>query len=91
MSIMEKVSLEEKFARIPDPFNPRIVGELNGQEIKLVRVRGAFVWHKHEQEDEMFLVISGRFRMEFRDRSVELSPNEFINCTAGDRTPAGGG
>ena len=75
---MEKVSLEEKFSMIPDHFNPRIAGELNGQEIKLVKAKGTFVWHKHENEDEMFLVIKGRFRMEFRDHSVELSPNDFI-------------
>jgi len=55
-----------------------VVGELNGQQVKLVRLQGAFVWHHHEQEDELFLVVRGSFRMEFRDRSVELLAGEFL-------------
>ncbi len=63
---------------IGDHWNPRIVGELNGQHVKLVKFRGEFVWHDHANEDEMFLVVKGAFRMEFRDRSVELTAGEFL-------------
>ncbi len=75
---MEKVSLAEKFARFSEHWRPRVAGELNGQEVKLVKFQGEFVWHAHESEDELFLVWRGRFRMEFRDRSVELGPGEFL-------------
>ncbi len=61
-----------------DHWNPRLVGELNGQHIKLVRFQGEFVWHKHDLEDELFLVIKGRFRMEYRDRHVWLEEGEFL-------------
>ncbi len=54
------------------------MGELNGQEVRLVKFKGEFVWHHHDHEDEMFLVVNGRFRMEFRDRQVLLEPGEFI-------------
>ena len=73
---MEKVNLAEKFALITEHWRPKVVGELNGQEVKLVKCRGAFVWHHHEREDELFLVIRGRFRVEFCDRAVELGPGE---------------
>lgn len=75
---MEKVSIAEKLALFDDHWNPRIVGELNGQEVKLVKFNGAFVWHLHEDEDELFYVIKGKFNMEFRDRTVEIRENEFI-------------
>ena len=75
---MEKVILAEKLALFTDHWNPRIVGELNGQEIKLVKFLGEFVWHHHDHEDEMFLVVKGRFRMEFPDRHVWLEAGEFI-------------
>ena len=75
---MNKVNLAETFARFSDQFSPKIVGELNGQQVKLVRFQGEFVWHHHEAEDEMFLVIDGRFRMEFRDRHVWLEKGEFL-------------
>ena len=75
---MEKVVLAEKFARIHDHFNPRIAGELNGQQVKLVKFRGEFVWHYHEKEDEMFYVVNGSFDMHFRDRIITLNPGEFI-------------
>lgn len=75
---MNKVNLAEKFARFADHWHPRIVGELNGQQVKLVKFRGEFVWHHHAAEDEFFLVVRGSFRMEFRDRSVELGPGEFL-------------
>jgi len=75
---MEKVNLAEKFALIHDHWNPRVAGELNGQQVKLVKFQGAFAWHHHEREDELFLVVKGRFRMEFRDRSVLLDEGEFL-------------
>ena len=74
----EKVNIAEKFSLFHDHWNPRIVGELNGQHIKLVKLQGEFVWHKHDMEDELFLVISGILNMEFRDKTVEIRPNEFI-------------
>lgn len=73
---MEKVSLSERFSRIDDHWRPRIVAELNGQEVKLVKVLGEFTWHHHEHEDELFLVHSGTLRIEFRDRTVTLGPGE---------------
>lgn len=75
---MEKVSLAEKFAAFADHWSPKIVAELNGQHVKVVKFVGEFVWHHHDVEDEMFLVHRGRFRMEFRDRTVELGPGDFI-------------
>ena len=75
---MDKVNITEKLALFKDHWNPRIVGELNGQYVKLVKFQGAFVWHKHEHEDELFLVLKGEFKMELRDRSVEIKENEFI-------------
>ena len=74
----EKVNISEKFSQFSDHWNPRIVGDLNGQHVKLVKVLGEFVWHKHDEEDEMFLVTKGILKMEFRDKTVELNPNEFI-------------
>jgi mannose-6-phosphate isomerase-like protein (cupin superfamily) len=75
---MEKVNLGEKLALFTDYWNPRIVGELNGQHVKLVKFQGEFVWHDHAQEDEFFLVLHGSFRMDFRDKSVELNTGDFI-------------
>jgi mannose-6-phosphate isomerase-like protein (cupin superfamily) len=75
---MTPVNLAAKFAQFADPWNPRIVGELNGQHVKLVRLAGAFTWHAHEAEDELFLVVAGAFRMEFRDHTVDLSAGEFL-------------
>jgi mannose-6-phosphate isomerase-like protein (cupin superfamily) len=75
---MDKVNLAEKLALIHGHWRPKVVGELNGQEVKLVKFRGEFVWHHHEQEDELFLAIRGRFRVEFRDRVVELEPGELV-------------
>jgi len=75
---MEKVSLREKLASFSDPWHPRIVAELNGQHVKVVKLRGAFTWHHHEREDELFLVVRGSFRMEFRDRTVDLREGEFV-------------
>jgi mannose-6-phosphate isomerase-like protein (cupin superfamily) len=75
---MEKVNIREKLALFSDHWNPRVVGELNGQHVKLVKFQGEFVWHDHASEDELFLVVRGSFRMEFRDRSVTLKEGEFI-------------
>src|SRR5512143_443616 len=75
---IEKVNLAEKLALIHDHWKPRIAAELNGQQVKLVKFAGPFVWHQHENEDEMFLVVRGTFRMEFRERVVELREGEFI-------------
>lgn len=75
---MKKVSLAEKFALITEHWRPKVVGELNGQEVKLVKFQGAFPWHHHEREDEMFMAIKGSFRIEFRDKTVELNEGEFV-------------
>lgn len=74
----DKINLAEKFARFSDHWSPKIVAELNGQHVKLVKLQGEFVWHHHEHEDELFLVVRGQFRMEFRDRTVELREGEMI-------------
>lgn len=75
---MEKINLAEKLASIQDHWNPRVVAELNGQQVKLVKLQGTFVWHHHEAEDELFLVVNGRLRMDFRNREVWLEPGEMI-------------
>jgi mannose-6-phosphate isomerase-like protein (cupin superfamily) len=75
---MEKVNLAEKLAQFHEHWRPKVVGDLNGQEVKLVKFKGAFVWHHHEAEDEFFLVVRGRFRVEFHDRAVELGEGEFL-------------
>jgi len=75
---MDKVNLADKLARIRDQWQPRIVGELNGQQVKLVKFAGPFLWHHHDAEDELFYVVRGRFRMEFRDRAVWVEQGEFI-------------
>lgn len=64
---MQKVNLKQKLSMIDDHWNPRIAGELNGQYLKLVKFQGPFTWHHHDTEDEMFLVVKGRFRMDYRD------------------------
>jgi len=75
---MEKVNLADKLTLFTDHWKPKIVGELNGQQVKLVKFQGPFVWHHHENEDELFFVAKGRFRMEFRDRHVWLEEGEFL-------------
>jgi len=70
---MNKISISEKFALVKNPYDPHIVGELNGQHVKLAKFTGAFPWHHHESEDEMFLVVKGRFRMDFREKSDDSS------------------
>jgi mannose-6-phosphate isomerase-like protein (cupin superfamily) len=78
MDKMEKVNLAEKLALFTDYYNPRIVGELNNQQVKLVKLKGEFVWHKHDVEDELFLVIKGKLKMELRDKAIEINEGEFI-------------
>lgn len=75
---MNKVDLSEAFSRIHDHWKPRIAGELNGQQVKLVKFQGPFVWHHHDHEDELFLVVRGRFRMELEGAAIELGPGEFL-------------
>lgn len=75
---MDKVSLSDKFARFSEHWRPKVVAALNGQEVKLVKVKGEFPWHHHEAADEMFLVWRGRFRVEFRDHIVDMGPGEFV-------------
>ena len=75
---MHKINLLEKFALFAEHWSPKIVGELNGQQVKLVKFEGAFVWHKHDHEDELFLVVKGSFRMELRDQTIELKEGEFL-------------
>ncbi len=75
---MEKVNLQQKLALFSDHWSPKIVGELNGQHVKLAKFKGEFVWHKHENEDELFFVIKGSFKMEYRDKTVVVNENEFL-------------
>ena len=75
---MDKVNIREKLALFNEHWRPKIVGELNGQEVKLVKFQGSFVWHHHAEADELFLVIKGRFRMELKDRDVWVEEGEFI-------------
>ena len=75
---MDRVNLAEKFSQIAEHWSPKIVGELNGQHVKLAKFQGPFHWHHHESEDELFLVVKGSFRMDFRGRSVTLHEGEFL-------------
>lgn len=75
---MHKINLSDKLALFAKHWSPKIVGELNGQHVKLVKFKGEFVWHKHDAEDEMFLVVKGSFRMEYRDKTVVLNEGEFL-------------
>ena len=75
---VDKVNLAEKLGQFSEHWQPKIVGELNGQHVKLVKFQGPFVWHHHDDEDEMFLVLKGGFVMEFRDRTVALKEGEFL-------------
>lgn len=75
---IEKVNLKEKLSLFGDHFNPRIAGELNGQQVKLVKFKGEFIWHHHDNEDELFLVLKGSFDMHMRDKIVTVNEGEFI-------------
>ena len=74
----EKVVLEEAFGRFAERWSPKIIGEVNDTVVKVAKLEGEFVWHQHEAEDELFLVVKGRLRMRFRDRDVVLGPGELI-------------
>jgi len=75
---MDKVNLADKLALFDEYWSPKVVGELNGQMVKLVKLNGEFVWHKHDQEDELFLVLKGRLKIRLRDRDVDLDEGEFF-------------
>lgn len=75
---MEKVNVTEKLSTFNDYFNPRIAGELNGQQVKLVKFKGEFVWHHHDNEDELFYVFKGSFDMHLRDKIITVNEGEFL-------------
>lgn len=75
---MKVINLEDKLSSFSDHWNPRVIAELNGQQVKLVKFQGPFTWHHHENEDELFMVVKGRFRMEFRDHTVWIEQGELI-------------
>lgn len=75
---MNKVNLAEKFSLFSEYWSPKIVGELNGQHVKLAKFKGEFVWHKHDHEDEMFFIVDGTLKIEFRDKTVTLHKDEFL-------------
>jgi mannose-6-phosphate isomerase-like protein (cupin superfamily) len=76
--MIDKINIREKLTRFTSRWDPKIVAELNGQHVKLVKFEGPFIWHRHENEDELFLVVEGEFVMDFRDRSVPLRAGELI-------------
>lgn len=75
---METINIAEKLSLFRDHWNPRIIGELNGQYIKAAKLKGEFIWHHHDHEDELFLVVKGVLKMEFRDKTIVINPGEFI-------------
>ncbi len=75
---MEKVNLRDKFQKVSDYWGPKIVGELNDSYVKVVKLKGEFIWHHHAHEDELFLVVKGTLLMRFRDRDVQVGEGEFI-------------
>lgn len=75
---MEKVSLSDKFSQFTEHWSPKIAGELNGQQVKLVKFKGEFIWHHHDKEDELFYVVKGSFDMHMRDKIVTMNEGEFI-------------
>ncbi len=75
---MERINLAQKLSLFTQHWSPKIIAELNGQHVKLVKFQGPFVWHQHEQEDELFYVVRGEFRMEFRGRTVELRAGDLL-------------
>jgi mannose-6-phosphate isomerase-like protein (cupin superfamily) len=77
-AVPAKVNLREAFARFTEQWSPKLVAELNGQHVRIVKVEGEFVWHRHDDEDELFLVVEGRLRIELRDRVVELEEGELL-------------
>jgi mannose-6-phosphate isomerase-like protein (cupin superfamily) len=88
---METINLKEKFSRFSDYTNPRVIGEINDMQVKAVKLKGEFIWHHHEVEDELFLVVKGTLRMKFRDREAIVHEGEFVivpkgveHCPAAD-------
>jgi mannose-6-phosphate isomerase-like protein (cupin superfamily) len=75
---MKKINLHEKFNLFDDHWSPKIIGELNGQAVKLAKVQGEFVWHDHKDEDELFYIVKGTLKIEFRDKTVTLHPGEML-------------
>ncbi len=75
---METINLKEKFSRFSDYWNPRVIGEVNDCEVKAVKLKGEFIWHHHDAEDELFLVVKGTLRMKFRDHEAVVRESEFI-------------
>jgi mannose-6-phosphate isomerase-like protein (cupin superfamily) len=75
---MEPINLNDKFSRFTDYCNPRVIGEVNDCHVKVVKLKGEFIWHHHENEDELFLVVKGTLRMKFRDREAVVREGEFI-------------
>ena len=75
---MDKINIAEKLSRFSDYYNPRIAGELNGQLVKLVKLKGEFVWHHHDKEDELFYVVKGSFDMHLRDKIITINEGEFL-------------
>lgn len=76
--MMEKVNLNEKFELFSEHWSPKIAGELNGQQVKLAKLQGEFVWHKHDEEDELFFVVKGTLKMELREKTIIIRENEFL-------------
>lgn len=88
---MVPVNIGEKLAAFADHWSPKIVGELNGQQVKLAKLKGTFVWHSHAEEDELFYVLRGTLTMEFRDRTVTVRENEFLIVPRGiEHRPSAG-
>ena len=75
---MELVNINQKLSRFSDHWSPKIVGELNDSYVKVVKLKGEFIWHHHDNEDELFLVIKGQLLMRLRDREVRINPGEFL-------------
>ena len=75
---MDVINIKQKLSQFSDHWNPRIIGELNGQQVKAAKLKGEFIWHQHDNEDEMFLVVSGILKMEFRDKTEIIRPGEII-------------
>lgn len=76
--MIEKVNINQKLSLFTEHWSPKIVGELNGQQVKVAKLKGEFVWHKHDNEDELFWVIKGQLTIAFRDKNIVLNPNEFL-------------
>jgi mannose-6-phosphate isomerase-like protein (cupin superfamily) len=75
---MKAINLNEKFSLFTEHWSPKIIGELNGQEVKIAKVKGEFVWHNHKEEDELFFIIKGKLKIEFEDKTVDLNQGEML-------------